>query len=59
MSRTSLIIADTLFVIVLAVSYQRGDLQEYPVILIPLLIAAFATCVIRHVNYYHITKKIF
>ena len=59
MSRTTLILTDAVFVIVLLVSYRNGDLQKYPVILVPFMLAALVTCVIRHVNHYHITKRIY
>ncbi len=59
MSRTSLILTDTVFVVVLVTSYKNGDLKSYPIILVPFIVAAFATCIIRHVNYYHITKRIY
>jgi ABC-type microcin C transport system permease subunit YejB len=59
MSRTSLIITDAIFVIVGLVSYQNGDLKTYPIILGPLMLVALTTCVIRHINYYHITKRIY
>ncbi len=59
MSRTSLILTDTVFVVVLTTSYKNGDLKSYPVILVPFIVAALVTCIIRHVNYYHITKRIY
>ena len=59
MSRTTLILADALLVIVTMMAYITGDLKKYPVILTPFILIAFATCVIRHINYYNMTKKIF
>ena len=59
MTRANLILADALFVIVLVTVYNSNDLQKYPVILGPLIIAALATCVIRHVHYYNMNRKIY
>lgn len=59
MTRTTLIVADLVFVVVMILIYNNGDLQKYPVILAPFVIAAFVTCVIRHINYYHMTKRIY
>jgi len=59
MSRKILILTDAVLVVVGATIYANGDLQKYPVILVPLFIAAFAACVIRHINYYHMTKKLY
>jgi len=59
MSRTTLILTDAIFVIVLMVSYQNGDLNKYPLILVPFMLVALTTCVIRHINYYHITKRLY
>ena len=59
MTRTTLIVADLVFVVVMILIYNNGDLQKYPVILVPFIIAAFVTCVIRHINYYNMTKRIY
>lgn len=59
MSRTNLILIDTLFVLVVIMIYATNGLQTYPVILMPLIAVALATCVIRHINYYKITRRIF
>ena len=59
MTRKTLILTDALFVIVCAAIYNNGDLKKYPVILVPCVIAAFATCVIRHINHYHMTKRFY
>jgi hypothetical protein len=59
MSRPTLILTDVILVIVGATTYNNDDLRKYPLILGPLLIAAFATCLIRHINYYHMTKRIY
>jgi len=59
MTRTTLIVADLVFVIVMILICNNGDLQKYPVILAPFIIVAFATCVIRHIHYYNMTKRIY
>ena len=59
MTRKTLILADAVFAIVMVLIYSNGDLKKYPVILTPFVIAAFATCVIRHINYYNMTKRIY
>jgi hypothetical protein len=59
MSRTTLVLTDLLFVVVLIMIYNSNGLRTYPLLLAPLIIVAFATCVIRHINYYNMTKKIF
>jgi hypothetical protein len=53
------ILTDVILVVVATTTYSNDDLVKYPVIMVPLLIAAFATCLIRHINYYHMTKRIF
>jgi hypothetical protein len=59
MTRKTLIIADLIFVVVMILIYNNGDLQKYPVILAPFILVAFATCIIRHINYYNMTKRIY
>jgi hypothetical protein len=59
MDRKTLILTDLVFVIVSIMTYNTGGLKTYPVILAPFIIIAFATCVIRHVNYYNMTRKIY
>jgi hypothetical protein len=59
MNRTTLVLADIVFVIVLIMVYNTDGLKTYPIILTPFILAAFAACVIRHVNYYNMTKKIY
>lgn len=58
-SRRNLVLADTLFVLAFTMVYSSDGLVDYPIILAPLLILAFATCIIRHINYYKLTKKIY
>ena len=59
MTRRKLILADMLFVIVIIMIANNGDLRKYPIILGPLILAAFVTCVIRHVHYYNMNRKIY
>jgi hypothetical protein len=59
MTRKTLIVADLIFVVVMILIYNNGDLQKYPVILTPFILVAFATCIIRHINYYNMTKRIY
>lgn len=59
MNRRTLILADVLFVLVMIMIYNTDGLKKYPVILAPFIIIAFASCVIRHVSYYHMTRKIY
>jgi hypothetical protein len=58
-SNTNVILGDALFVFVLILINATDGLQKTPIILIPLMVVAFATCVIRHVNYYKQTKRIY
>ena len=58
-SKRNLLLADALFVVALVMIYSTDGLRDYPIVLSPLLIIAFITCVIRHVNYYKLTKKIY
>jgi hypothetical protein len=58
-SKTNLLLADVLLVIALVLIYATDGLKQYPIILAPLLIIAFASCVIRHINYYKLTKKFY
>ena len=59
MSRTNLIISDVVFVLTLVSIYKTDGLKTYPIILGPFIITAFATCVIRHISYYNMTKRIY
>ncbi|MBS1533209.1 MAG: hypothetical protein JSU01_23115 [Bacteroidetes bacterium] len=59
MTRRNLILADVLFVIVMLTIANTGDLKKYPLILAPLILAALTTCVIRHVHYYNMNRKIY
>jgi hypothetical protein len=59
MHSTTLIIGDLLFVAVLALIYATDGLKTNMIILAPLIVVAFVTCVIRHINHYKMTKRIY
>jgi phage-related holin len=59
MGKANLIIADVLFVIALVAIYITGDLKTNAIILFPLIIIGFATCVVRHINHYKHTNRIY
>jgi hypothetical protein len=59
MKRTDLLLADALFVLVSVMIYETDGFKTSPIILKPLVVIAFISCVIRHVNYYNMTKKIY
>ncbi len=60
MTGTVLIITDALFVVtVILIHYGNGGFDKNPVFLNFLFVVAFATCVIRHINYYKHTKRIY
>lgn len=59
MSGFQLIILDASFVLLVILIQTTHGFRYHPLIFKPLVSLAFATCVIRHVNYYRINKKIF
>jgi len=59
MVNTDLILGDLIFVITSFMVRITGGLNKYPIILGPLLIIAFGTCIVRHINYYKLTRKIY
>jgi hypothetical protein len=59
MSTANLIIGDLLFVFAFISILATGGLNEHPLLLLPLLVAAFASCAVRHINHYKATKKIY
>jgi hypothetical protein len=60
MTRSILIIADSLFVLVIiSMNYSDGGFNRSPLFLKFLVVIAFAICIIRHINYYKHTKKIY
>jgi len=60
MTRTSLILTDSLFIVtVLVIHFANGDFDKNPLFLKFMVVIAFASCIIRHINYYKHTKKIY
>jgi uncharacterized membrane protein len=60
LSRTTLIVSDlTLAVVVILMNYTNGGFAKNPIFLIVLVIIALASCIIRHINYYKHTKRIY
>ena len=58
--RTTLIVADSLFVAtVVVMNLVNGSFVDNPLFLKFLVVLAFLTCVVRHINYYKITKRIY
>lgn len=56
----TLIITDVLFVItVIVITYNNDGFDKNPLFLNALVVIAFASCIIRHINYYKQTKKIY
>ena len=60
-TRSALIISDTVLVGTLAaINYcNDGGFIKAPVILKFLVIVAFATCIVRHINYYKVHRRIY
>lgn len=57
---TTLIITDALFVVtVIVIGYSNGGFDKNPLFLNALVVIAFASCIIRHINYYKQTKRIY
>jgi hypothetical protein len=55
-----LILGDALLVVTLiAIHFTGGGFNKTPVFLKFLVVIAFATCIIRHINYYKLTKRIY
>jgi len=59
MSGTSLIALDAFFVLIVITIYLTDGFNEHPIMFKTLVSIAFATCVIRHINHYRITKRIY
>jgi len=60
MNRKSLIITDSLFAVtVTTIAYGNDGFNKNPLFLNFLVVVAFASCIIRHINYYKLTKKIY
>jgi hypothetical protein len=60
-TRFALIISDILLAATLvAINYvNEGGFNKAPVLLKFLVIVAFAACIVRHINYYKINKRIY
>ena len=59
-SRTILVLSDALFVgTMLVMELGNGGFDSNPVFLNLLVVVAFATCIIRHINYYKLTGRIY
>jgi hypothetical protein len=59
-TRATLILTDSLFAgCILIMTYGNEGFDKNPVFLNLLVIVAFASCIIRHINYYKLTKKIY
>ncbi|MDP9078117.1 MAG: hypothetical protein M3O71_11870 [Bacteroidota bacterium] len=56
----TLIVTDALFVItVVVIAYNNDGFDGNPLFLNILVGVAFASCIIRHINYYKQTKRIY
>jgi hypothetical protein len=59
MINTNLVLADALFVFVLVMINITDGFKKNMIILAPLIIIAFITCMVRHINYYKQTRRIY
>jgi len=59
MINTDLVIGDLLFAIASLMIRITDGLSKSPIILGPLLVISFVTCIVRHINYYKLTRKIY
>jgi hypothetical protein len=60
MTRGTLILTDSLFVVaVIIIDYGNDGFNHNPLILNVLVVIAFASCIIRHINYYKHHKRIY
>ena len=60
MTRSILIISDVLFVVtVIIINLTNGGFDKNPIFLNVLILVALSSCIIRHINYYKLTKKIY
>jgi hypothetical protein len=56
---TDLVIGDLLFVIGVIMIRITNGLSKNPLILGPLLSITFVVCLVRHINYYKLTNRIY
>ncbi|WP_214072015.1 hypothetical protein [Mucilaginibacter sp. dw_454] len=59
MDNANLILGDSLFALGLLLVIATNGIRDYGIILVPLLVVAFASCVVRHINYYNETGRYF
>ncbi|MES2807140.1 MAG: hypothetical protein V4619_00855 [Bacteroidota bacterium] len=59
MSNVNWVISDLLFALGLILVLVTGTINTYGIIVVPLLIIAFASCVVRHINNYNKTGRYF
>jgi hypothetical protein len=59
MTRTKLIYSDTMFVAICIIMYTTDGFKKSMSLMAFLIIFIFAGCVIRHINYYKLNKKIY
>jgi len=57
--RATLILADSLFILTIGTMQYNGGLNKNPVVLNLLAVVALAACIIRHINYYKLTRRIY
>ena len=59
-TRSTLIISDLVLAATVGVmNFSIGGFSETPVFLKLLVIITFAVCIVRHINYYKLTKRIY
>jgi len=59
MINTNLVLGDILFAAALGLIYATDGLKNNTIILMPLITIAFAACIVRHINYYKQTRRIY
>jgi hypothetical protein len=59
MNSANLILGDSLFALGLILVLITGTIKEYGIIITPLLVIAFASCAVRHINNYNKTGRYF
>jgi hypothetical protein len=60
MTRGILIISDVLLVVALIlINFANGGFSKNPVIINAMVVIAFVSSIIRHINYYKLTKRIY
>jgi len=60
MTGTILIVTDTLLIAtVIVINYSNGGFDKNPLFLNFLVVVAFASCIIRHINHYRHTKRFY